>query len=349
MGAPDKALTLYICWLVPSTLSFVLSLYLANYILSKRKSSKKKLQKFQALVLALCLADIVKSGCWFLGEKYTNPYDLCYTQEIMMQTGTLYQNYTCLLICILAYAAVSSVDSKFYKDLLKSKGNFRCIAACVLFIPTVCVISSACLQSPKLWCNIDMPVYHTAPKDVQIAIVAYNVCFFVPHFLAIFVEIGFCIAIKRKYTVVEIRIRESVSISMDEVKRSTSTSSETAVDHLSHLALAQKLLVYPIVFIIGWIPDWVTLIVSLTNGFESTPTRGIANVSAGTVGIAIVTMYFLTNHSKSDRKSDVWRESNDTAGNNPFSAAISSNPLVTKDIDIEIGGTSGSKNVVDAS
>ena len=196
--APDKALTLYICWLVPSIFSFILSVYLAYHILSKPSLRGTKRGRYQTLVLTLCFVDIIKSGCWFLGEKYTNPYGLCYTQEIMMQGGTLYQNYICLLMCILAYATVNSVDSEFYKDMVKSKVKFQRLAVIVLIIPTVCVITSAVLQSPKLWCAIDMPVYHTAPRDVQIAIIAYNVCFSGPHFLALIVQIGFCIVIQRK-------------------------------------------------------------------------------------------------------------------------------------------------------
>ena len=346
MGAPDKASILYICWLVPSTISFALSLYLATYIIFRRNEqdsqdsvkfqvkTRKKLQKYHLLVLTLCFVDFIKSGCWFLGEKYTNPYDLCFVQEIMMQMGTLYQNYTCLLMCILAFAAINSTDSRICKNILKSSRSFLVVSAGIMLIPTLSVLLSACLRSPKLWCNVDMPVYDTAPRDVQIAIIAYNTCFLLPQFLALFTEVGVCIAIGHKYRISLTEMSELRSI---EGSRDSSKAEKSLTD-FSRWSLAWKLLVYPIVFIIGWIPDAVTLLVSVTTGFESVVTRGFTNACAGTVGIVIVIMYFWTNrHSNSSSHSG--HEQDVTASSfssKDSSSTVASNPLVNEE-EFEIG------------
>jgi hypothetical protein len=88
----QNALKLYLAWLVPSTLSFISSMCVLYYVLIHKPALRAQL--FHQLSVMLAVADLIQSGNWFAGVKYSAPYGTCAVMEYFMQTGTLLKAFT---------------------------------------------------------------------------------------------------------------------------------------------------------------------------------------------------------------------------------------------------------------
>jgi hypothetical protein len=62
----DKAMQLYLAWLVPSSVSFLASCSVIYYILARNPKFRKQI--FHQVTLFLAFADLVQCVSWFIGE-----------------------------------------------------------------------------------------------------------------------------------------------------------------------------------------------------------------------------------------------------------------------------------------
>lgn len=88
----QNALKLYLAWLIPCTFSFSCSLAILYYVTIAKPALRSQL--FHQLTMMLVFANLIQSGNWFAGVKYSAPYTTCAIMEYLLQSGTLFTGFS---------------------------------------------------------------------------------------------------------------------------------------------------------------------------------------------------------------------------------------------------------------
>lgn len=145
---------LYLLYLIPSILSFGVSLYVCKRIFQD-KDLKRKL--YQQLTLFLFLGSMFQTSSWFLGPKFregkgamfgdeTSLEIKCEIQEYMYQFGVALQGTTSTSICIISFHLLST--SKIPRFVWYNHPAFLSLA-----VSSVLTIVSASLGSAIAYCR----------------------------------------------------------------------------------------------------------------------------------------------------------------------------------------------------
>lgn len=204
------------------------------------------------------------------GVKYTAPYTQCAIQEYFMQAGSVYKAAITVLICGVSWYVTWKRRPPSTRDLWIS-GTVTAV------LPTIAMAMSVSLRSARLYCNVEIKEYEDTSASTKRSILAYYLCFQLFVQLCAFSGIGFFIVIYRQ-------LQCSASVNMggavDGVRDSTV------------IIFVKRLILFPLFFFCGWLPDAVTLFIILLTGKDYVLFRLFANAMAGSVGLAISLSYF---------------------------------------------------------
>jgi hypothetical protein len=189
---------------------------------------------FQQLVALLAATDFIKSGCFLFGNKYYAPADLCYFQEYMFQTGALAQALTTIMICTVALFTV-------YQSKVPSPVLIAASGGSLLVVLAVAMTISMYFKTARLFCNRDNQIYVGHGDSI---IIAYTISFVSLLYICVLLDI-ICFA------VVQSKLRQM---------RAISDSSKTSSLLLSFV---QRLQIYPLIFVSGYILNTISMILSL--------------------------------------------------------------------------------------
>mmetsp|Transcript_11715 Transcript_11715/g.17750 ORF Transcript_11715/g.17750 Transcript_11715/m.17750 type:complete len:323 (+) Transcript_11715:38-1006(+) len=280
----NKPLSLYLAWLIPSSLSFISSLYILYYIIHQ---NKLRSQCYHQLILLLAITDLIQSGNWFIGPKYTATYQQCALQEYLLQAGTLYKSFTTLIICSIAMYIVRLNKHPPQKIVLQ-------YTFMILLIPTMALILSILLHSARVFCTVDIKSYNEASHDGRVAILAFWLCFEVLVYLCTFIDIILLFSISK-------HLKESHSNLCGRNLGILSTASGKNTRDYQQTLFVNKLRIFPFIVAVLLIPDSVSLMVILLTGRGALTLRLIANACWGSTGWIISIGYFYfqyTHHSQ---------------------------------------------------
>mmetsp|Transcript_5590 Transcript_5590/g.8517 ORF Transcript_5590/g.8517 Transcript_5590/m.8517 type:complete len:342 (-) Transcript_5590:185-1210(-) len=296
----QKAMELYLAWLIPSSVSFLCSVFLLYYILVRHKKLRNQL--FHQLTVFLAAADLIQSGNWFIGAKYTAPYSQCAVQEYMLQAGTLFKAFTTIIICGLATYIVSQQKHPNQIAVLQ-------YGAIVLLIPCLAVVLSISLHSAKLFCNVHIDKYSDASRDERISILAFWLCFEVLVYICALVDVTFLCTIDRRL--------KAIHSSLTSTSRAISVDDGSSLHTKRQLQLIQfvnRLRFYPLVFVVCWVPDSISLLVILLTGRHALTLRLIANAAGGSTGWAIALSYFYFQYNTPSRTLSTIKSTSSSGG-----------------------------------
>ena len=155
-------------------------------------------------------------------------------------------------------------------------------------IPCIAVTLSICLSSARLYCDVNIEKYNEAPYHEKVATLAYWLCFTFFVYLCALADISFLYYINRSLAELDSTLSSN---------RSTSVGSGTGLSpgdyRKAQMSLfLNRLKCYPLIFVLGWIPDSLTLLWILVSGKAAIGIRCIANASAGSTGWAMAAAYF---------------------------------------------------------
>lgn len=257
---------LYLAWLVPSTLSFALSsIVLLNILFSSRL---RKLL-FQQLSAALAVADLVQSIGWFMGPKYVGSGQMCRTQEYMFQLGMLYKAAITVVICRVIANIVSETKLPSGKSFILFAGSF-------LLLPLVAAGISFAYDTHILFCGDwhSTAVFNEQSLHHQNAIIAYviTVIFFV--YSCAVIDLIYFVYMQQAYKN-KIRITLNASVQND--------------NHMQ--TIANRLLMFPFIFAIGFLPATISLFVQFIWGTQWKAFTYVAAAGAASTGWCIAFSY----------------------------------------------------------
>jgi hypothetical protein len=221
----------YLAWVVPSCISLVLSFFVFLNIVT---SPSLRSRVFQQLVAVLAATDFIKSGCFLFGNKYYAPPDLCYFQEYMFQTGALAQALTTIMICAVAFITV-------YQSKVPSPKLIFASGGVLLLVLATSMGFSIYFKTARLFCNRDNSIYVGHGDSI---IIAYTVSFVSLLYICVLLDIC-CFA------VVQHKLRQMKAIS------------DSSKDSAMLLAFVQRLQMYPLIFVSGYLLNTISMILSL--------------------------------------------------------------------------------------
>lgn len=256
----------YTVWLVLGSISFILSWAVLISILLRRKTWSMIFHQLSAL---LALFDLLANESWFLGNKYSDTAgDVCGVQEYMFQAGMLGKATVSVAICYISMkVVVSSVVPTGYL-ILKLLGV---LFALVMILLTISIQFS----TYKVHCDGDRNEFH--PYSF-----AYIFSFLAPMYACALVDIVLCVII---YNHVRDR-REGPPLGGGKYENRQGIS-----DPLH--ALVRRLRFYPIIFVVGVVPELVAIIVSTGEDEKSSQVAMIFSaIGFSSIGIGVSVYYF---------------------------------------------------------
>ena len=145
----------YYCWLIPSCISFLLSLYLIFILLYKKKTI------FNTLEFLYCLGDLLQCIAWFIGPLYTlndnnnsnsnfsnssSHSNLCLTQEFLFEIGLFIKTSIAVLVSGL-FASYTTSRENF------KMSKIRLFFFLIIFYTILSIILSYIFKSNKAGCE----------------------------------------------------------------------------------------------------------------------------------------------------------------------------------------------------
>lgn len=242
MGGLSLDVSLYLAWLIPSTFSFLSSCAIIYYILFHKANLKSQL--FHQLTILLAIADIIQSGNWFIGVKYSAHYHQCAVQEYLLQFGLVLKACISVIISSVAIYVVQTHKNPRQKVVMQLSGL-------ALVVPCTLIIGSLATHSARLYCNVEIPQYSESSATTQRAIMAYWV---------VTVFIYFCAALNAcLLSSMELKLRVlRLSVQHCTTHQTTTTTrpSQTAPRiNNKMMTLITRLRIYPLIFVVFWIPE----------------------------------------------------------------------------------------------
>ena len=139
-GAKDS----YYYFLIPSCLSFVMSLFMLFSVM-KNKNFRNKL--FHQLSALLAFSDLIQCSAWFFGCQSDQSNWLCYTQAYLFQAGTLYKAaIICLITGVVFYTFQTGVIINLNNNVVKAYFVFT----------NVLLLISLSLNVAELFCPFEI-------------------------------------------------------------------------------------------------------------------------------------------------------------------------------------------------
>lgn len=241
--------SLYLAWLVPSTFSFLSSCAVIYYILHHKSNLKSQL--FHQLTILLATADIIQSGCWFIGVKYSAHYHQCAVQEYLLQFGLALKACISVIICAVAIYVVKTQKTPKHRVVAQ-------LTVLALLVPCTLIIGSLVTHSARLYCNVEIPKYSESSNTTQRAIMAYWV-------ITLFIYI--CAALNvflLSHMEIKLRTLRLNAIECTTASRLPTISSGSSISLPSQtvprinnkmMNLITRLRIYPFIFVVLWIPE----------------------------------------------------------------------------------------------
>mmetsp|Transcript_34864 Transcript_34864/g.65012 ORF Transcript_34864/g.65012 Transcript_34864/m.65012 type:complete len:386 (-) Transcript_34864:303-1460(-) len=286
--------SLYLAWLIPSSFSFLASCYVIYYIVVK--NPKLRTQVFHQLTILLAIADLIQSGNWFIGVKYTAHYHQCAAQEYLLQLGLVLKATICVVISTVAMYVVRTHKNPQHHIVIK-------LTALALLVPFGLIICSLYFHSARLYCNTEIPHYNDSSPTTQRSILSYwTTAVYI--YLCCGVNILLLSTIEFKLRLIRSTLASSAvsshsnsrtdsTASTSNNKSMTSLPSQTAPSvNTKMMRLVSRLRIYPLIFVVMWMPEVVTLLIILTTGTDQLTLRHVANACGGLIGLATAASYF---------------------------------------------------------
>lgn len=193
----------------------------------------------------------------------------------------------------------------------------------VMVIPSLAVVTSISLSSARLYCDVNIDKYSQASYREKVATLAYWLCF------TLFVY-GCAVADIIFLYVINLNLRELDGALSKNSSTSRSTSTTTGVTlgdrRRSQMSIfVNRLRWYPIIYVLCWLPDSLSLVAILVTGKSAVGFRIIANAAAGSTGWLMALAYFYYQLSADKASRDC---SSPSAGRGDSSSTNTSSPMV---------------------
>jgi hypothetical protein len=243
----------------------------------------------------------------------------------LLQAGTLFKAVGTVFICAIATYTIARRQSP-------SMYQRRVYLLSSMLLSLGLIFASILSESARLFCDVNIPKYQDASKQRKIAILSYFYAFIGPVYICAAVDVVFFLYMKRHIvlaitplsapspstavgprvspqTVVPSNLQSISDMSLstiedDQVLDASSgleqsphpSSRTTAPPNASRDAevriTVNRLILYPLLFFVGWLPDSISLTIILATGRESTLNRLVSNAFAASVGWAMAVSYF---------------------------------------------------------
>jgi hypothetical protein len=291
--------SLYLAWLIPSIFSFLSSCAIIYYIIFYKPNLKTQL--FHQLTILLAVADIIQSGNWFIGVKYSAHYHQCATQEYLLQLGLVLKASISVVISTVAIYVVKTHKNPRHLVVMR-------LTTLALMLPCALIAASLYAHSARLYCNVEIPHYRDSSPTTQRSIVAYWV---VTIFIYLCAALNVCLlsSMELQLRALRLSLRGSSvttpcrpssfsSSSSSSLSSSLSSSSQPlpsrTAPSINHkmMTLITRLRIYPLIFVVFWVPEVVALLTILLTGTDQLALRHLANCSGGCIGLATAASYF---------------------------------------------------------
>jgi hypothetical protein len=232
-------------------------------------------------------------------------------QEYLMQAGTLFKAVGTVFIC--AVAAHTIIVRRNPSSSKRMKYIVTCVAISLFFLAL-----SISFQSARLFCDVNIQKYSEASLEMKLATLSYFFAFAVPVYLCCLVDFGFFMFMRYRLNALlgfnaSRESRNGLPLgpgsSPSLASRGESADSEEALGQLRSTTtvvkdtqkireseikiVVNRLIMYPLVFVCGWLPDSLALVIILVTGSDVVAARLVANACAGSTGWAMALCYFL--------------------------------------------------------
>lgn len=232
-----------------------------------------------------------------LGAKYVAKYDQCAVQEYMMQSGTLLKAVGTAFICAVAAHTISARRNPSHAQRRKY------VATCVVISLFFIALSMGC-QSARLFCDVNIEKYSDASWQMKLATLSYFFAFAAPVYLCCLVDLAFFVSMRYKLKTLlgastpRDTNAPAVSGSHDrsasqQTEGGASPTGTRRIRDSEIVTVVNRLIIYPLVFFCGWLPDSIALIIIISSGHDAIPARLVANAAAGSTGWAMALCYFV--------------------------------------------------------
>lgn len=251
----------YYFWLVPSVASFILSFLMALNIFLIPELRSRIYQQFLVL---LAITDLIKTGSWFLGPKYTSSYEICSTQEYVFQCGSLAQALVASMICSVAYSTVN------YRQVPSTR---RLLLHCALL--SIILVASVALnikyRSSRLFCCHEYSGFYEDHFKTELYVYSFANLF--PILATVILNLFTYFAISNRFRKMNVvlNLRES-----------------EAPLHV----LVYRLRAYPIIYSSCYMPLLVMYLFATSTGEFSLELGSVAALCVSSLGSAVSINYF---------------------------------------------------------
>jgi hypothetical protein len=168
----------------------------------------------------------------------------------------------------------------------------------LLAVPCIAMVLSVSLASARLFCDVNIDKFSTASYHERVSILSYWLCFTFFLYLCAFADIIFLYIINRHLKELDTSLSANRSVSTT----SSVSIGDSRKNQMSNFV--NRLRCYPVVFVIGWIPDSLSLLDILITGRPAITLRLFANAFAGSTGWAMALTYFYYQFSQSGVRED---------------------------------------------
>lgn len=236
----------YLYLIVPSVVGFVLNtLVMANILFCPSLRNKF----YQQLCGLLAVANLLSSGSWLMGSKFANPQLLCATQEYIFMVGSLWQAVITLFVCFVAMVSVVWRAHPSFRTMMGIQVALLMLAALLV---TGCMLN----QTAGLFCSNDVDdLYNDGKWNRSLKVFVFM--FICPILLAVVTECILGLVTFR-------RLMGGIT-----TPSSSSSGSNSAMEtnyRKQMLLFSQRLLAYPLIFILCWSPNIASIIYSISTG-----------------------------------------------------------------------------------
>jgi hypothetical protein len=274
----ENANLIYLCWLIPSIVSFIFISFLIIDILRS-----KNFGFYGVKTLAYCVAEIIVCSSvsmflliirsaiivlnfvfvfqFFIAQKYKTDKHTCVIQERMFLTGMMFKGFisgysSTVLLSVVKYKAIPSWNSLKFHTILS-------VCVVIMFLALLFL-----LQATDIICgDLHRDDFFNHPGQTSMQLWAYLLCFIVP----MFVMLG--ISTVAGYMALKV-------------------SEEDNITTAALLQLTDRLRIYPVIYTIGIGPTFIFLVV-VAFGHVNTVLYCLTALTAGSTGLMVSIYMFL--------------------------------------------------------
>jgi hypothetical protein len=264
----------YLFWAIPSVLGVVLNCLVLVNIAGCPSLRNKYYQLWSALLAG---ANLLSSGSWLIGPKYSYPQTLCAVQEYIFMVASMWQAVISLFIC---YIAMASVVWRDQPSPRKMAGILLALLLLALLLVGGCVLN----QTAGLFCSNDLDDFYSNGKW-SYSFVVYVSLFIFPIMLAVTAECFLCLLTIR-------RLMRGIAMSASGQDRPVESNYRKQM-----LLFSRRLLSYPLIYIFSWTLNIVSIVHSMITRRYNIALGFFAGLMMASCSIIMGLNYFYFQHT----------------------------------------------------